>query len=324
MLIVMQQGATDEQVQAVMDRMIDMGFNVHRSTGVVHTLLGGVGGKEEFDLEIFRVMEGVKEAHRIISPYKLASRHFRPGGTVVKVGNVEIGGAALVTIAGPARVESAGQIALCAQLASAAGAQILRGDATRPEGLRQLRDAADRYGLAIVSEAGELSEVDAVSGIADMLAVSPRNMQHGALLRAVGTQRKPVLLKRGIAATVEEWLLAAEQILSAGNYNVVLCESGIRTFETYTRYTMDLSAIPVVKKLSHLPIIADPCHATGRRDKVAPMARAAIAAGADGLLLEVHPDPDRAESDGAQSLSPAQFDELMRDARRIGEVMSRR
>lgn len=323
MLIVMQQGATEEQIEAVIDRMIDMGFNVHRSTGVIHTVLGGVGGKEEFDIEVFQVMEGVKEAHRIVSPYKLASRYFRPAGTVVKVGTVEIGGAALVTLAGPARVESREQIQLCARIAAAAGAQALRASAADDEGLKLLREAAQANQLLALTEVTEPGDVPRVSAFADILSVSPRNMQHTALLRALGALRKPVLLRRGIAATVEEWLLAAEQILSGGNYDVILCESGIRTFETYTRYTMDISAIPVVKKLSHLPILADPCHATGRRDKVAAMARAAIAAGADGLVLEVHPDPNRAASEGAQSLSPSQFEELMRDVRGIAPVVGR-
>jgi 3-deoxy-7-phosphoheptulonate synthase len=336
MLVVMQQGATEAQIDAVIGRMVEMGFDVHRSTGVVHTVLGGVGGKEEFDLEVFEVMEGVKEAHRIISPYKLASRSFRPQGTTVRVGNLEIGGPRVVVMAGPCSVESAEQIERSAESVAAAGATVIRGGAFKPrsspysfqgmgeEGLRLLREAADRRGLLVVSEVMESAQIPVVARYADILQVGARNMQNFNLLRDLGRQRKPVLMKRGVAATIEELLLSAEYILSGGNYDVILCERGIRTFETYTRNTMDISAIPVVKKLSHLPIVADPSHGTGRRDKVAPMARAAVAAGADGLLIEVHPDPDRALSDGAQSLRPAQFDELMGQLKLIAAAVGRR
>ena len=318
MLVVMQQGATEEQVQNVIDRLVELDFNVHRSTGVMHTVLGGVGGRADFDLAIFEVMEGVKEAHRIISPYKLASRVFRPGGTVVKTGALQMGGERVVVMAGPAEVESAEQIEECAEAVAKAGGRVLRGGASR-----LLRNAADRHGLLVVAEVEDLTQVPQVSEYADILMVASRNMQNFSLLRALGNQSKPVLLKRGIAATVEELLLSAERILQGGNYNVILCESGIRTFETYTAATMDISAIPVVKKLSHLPIIADPSHGTGRRDKVPAMARAAIAAGADGLLIEVHPDPDHARSDGAQSLRPDQFGELMAQLRIIAEAVGR-
>jgi 3-deoxy-7-phosphoheptulonate synthase len=335
MLVVMQQGATEAQIDAVIGRMIEMGFDVHRSTGVVHTVLGGVGGKEEFDLEVFEVMEGVKEAHRIVSPYKLASRSFRPHGTTVRVGNVEIGGPRVVVMAGPCSVESAGQIERSAEAVAAAGATVIRGGAFKPrsspysfqgmgeEGLRLLREAADRRGLLVVSEVMESAQIPVVARYADILQVGARNMQNFNLLRDLGRQRKPVLLKRGIAATVEELLLSAEYILSGGNYDVILCERGIRTFETYTRNTMDISAIPVVQKLSHLPIVADPSHGTGRRDKVAPMAKASVAAGADGLIVEVHPDPDRAMSDGAQSLRPEQFAELMGQLKLIAAAVGR-
>jgi 3-deoxy-7-phosphoheptulonate synthase len=335
MLVVMQQGATEEQIDAVLERMVEMGFDVHRSTGVMHTLLGGVGGQEEFDLDVIEVMEGVKEAHRVISPYKLASRGFRPQGTVVRVGPVEIGGERVVTVAGPGSVESGEQIARCAALVAEAGAKILRGGAFQPrgtpygtpglgeEGLQLLRQAADRHGLLVVSEVTDCAQIALVSGYADILQVGARHMQNFGLLRELGRQRKPVLLKRGIAATIEELLLSAEHILAGGNYDVILCERGIRTFETATGTTMDISAIPVVKKLSHLPILADPSHGTGRRDKVAPMARAAVAAGADGLVVEVHPDPDHAWSDGAQSLWPEQFAELMRQLQMIAGAVGR-
>lgn len=333
MLVVMQQGATEEQVEAVIGRMVEMGFNVHRSTGVIHTVLGGVGGREDFDLEVLEVMEGVKEAHRIVSPYKLASRSFRPAGAVVKVGGIEIGGGKLVVMAGPGAVESRQQIERSAEIVAAAGARVIRGGAFQPrnspygfeglgeDGLRIVREAADRHGLLVVSEVMDQSQIPLVGKYADILQVGARNMQNFALLRALGAERKPVLLKRGIAATVEELLLSAEYILSGGNYDVILCERGIRTFETYTHATMDISAIPVVKKLSNLPIIADPSHGTGRRDKVAPMARAAVAAGADGLLIEVHPDPDHALADGAQSLTPDQFSELMEQVSRVEEAV---
>jgi 3-deoxy-7-phosphoheptulonate synthase len=335
MLVVMQQGATETQIDAVIERMVEMGFDVHRSTGVVHTVLGGVGGKDEFDLEVFEVMEGVKEAHRIISPYKLASRSFRPHGTIVRVGGFEIGGERVVVMAGPCSVESREQIERSAEQVAAAGAKVIRGGAFKPrsspysfqglgeQGLALLRAAADRCGLAVVSEVMDSSQIPLVAQYADILQVGARNMQNFNLLRDLGRQRKPVLLKRGISATIEELLLSAEYILSGGNYDVILCERGIRTFETYTRNTMDISAIPVVKKLSHLPIVADPSHGTGRRDKVAPMARAAVAAGADGLIVEVHPDPDHALSDGAQSLHPEQFDELMCQLKRIAPAVGR-
>jgi 3-deoxy-7-phosphoheptulonate synthase len=335
MLIVMQQGATEPQIEAVVERLVELGFNVHRSTGVIHTLLGGVGGRDDFDLATFEVMEGVKEAHRIVSPYKLASRSFRPDGTVVKVGGVEIGGERVVVMAGPCSVESREQIERCAEIVAGAGAQVIRGGAFKPrsspysfqgmgeEGLALIRAAADRHGLLVISEVMEIAQIPLLSRYADILQVGARNMQNFNLLRELGAQRKPVLLKRGIAATIEELLLSAEYVLAGGNYNVILCERGIRTFETYTRNTMDISAIPVVKKLSHLPMIADPSHGTGRRDKVAPMARAAVAAGADGLLIEVHPDPDHALSDGAQSLRTEQFEELMRQLRMIAPAVGR-
>src|SRR5689334_5978068 len=340
MLVVMQEGASEAQIQAVIDRLVELGFDVHRSTGVVHTVLGGVGGKDEFDVDSFEVMEGVKEAHRILSPYKLASRTFRPGGTVVTVGGggrpaVEIGGQRVAVMAGPCSVESRDQIERAAEIVARGGAKLIRGGAFKPrtspysfqglgeKGLELLRVAADRHGMLVVSEVMDVAQIALVSAYADLLQVGARNMQNFTLLRELGRQTKPVLLKRGISATIEELLLSAEYILAGGNYDVILCERGIRTFENYTRNTMDISAIPVVKKLSHLPMVADPSHGTGRRDKVAPMARAALAAGADGLLMEVHPDPDHALSDGAQSLQPEQFEELMDQLRKIAPVVGR-
>jgi 3-deoxy-7-phosphoheptulonate synthase len=335
MLVVMQEGATEKQIQAVIDRMVTAGFTVHRSSGVVHTVLGGVGPADDIDPAEFELLDGVKEARRITSAYKLASRSFRPGGTVVKMDGLEIGGDRVVVMAGPCSVESRDQVMRTAEIVAGAGATIIRGGAFKPrtspysfqglgeQGLELLREAADQHGLKVVSEVMDLTQIPLIATYADILQVGARNMQNYNLLRAIGCQKKPVLLKRGIAATVEELLLSAEYILASGNYDVVLCERGIRTFENYTRNTMDISAIPVVKKLSHLPIIADPSHGTGRRDKVPPMARAAVAAGADGLIIEVHPDPDRALSDGAQSLLPEQFSELMPQLRMIAQAVGR-
>jgi 3-deoxy-7-phosphoheptulonate synthase len=335
MLVVMQQGAAEEQIQGVIDRLVGLGFTVHRSTGVMHTVLGGVGPVEELDPADFEAMAGVKECHRIVSPYKLASRNWKPQGTVIKIKNVEIGGPKIVTMAGPCSVESREQIETVAAFVAAEGAQIMRGGAFKPrsspysfqgmgeEGLKLMREAADRHGLLVVSEVMDHIQLPVLTPYVDILQVGARNMQNFNLLREVGKTRIPVVLKRGIAASMEELLLAAEYIMSGGNYDVILCERGIRTFETYTRNTMDISAIPVAKKLSHLPILGDPSHGTGRRDLVLPLARAAIAAGADGLLVEVHPDPDHAVSDGAQTLTPPQFTEMMQQIRLIAAAVGR-
>jgi 3-deoxy-7-phosphoheptulonate synthase len=332
MFVVMQAGAEEAQIQTVIDRLVELGFSVHRSTGVVHTVLGGVGPVDNIDLADFEVMDGVKECHRIMSPFKLASRHFRPGGTVIKIRDVDIGGPKVVVMAGPCSIESPAQIDAAAAAVARSGARILRGGAFKPrsspysfqglgeEGLKMLREAADRYGLLTVSEVMDQSQIQTMLPYTDILQVGARNMQNYTLL---GVVDRPVLLKRGISATIEELLLSAEYILAGGNQNVILCERGIRTFESYTRNTMDISAIPVVKKLSHLPMLADPSHGTGRRDKVVPMARAAVAAGADGLLIEVHHDPDHARSDGAQSLRPHQFEELMQQLRIIAQAVGR-
>jgi len=335
MLVVMQEGAGELQIQRVIDRLVSLGFIVHRSSGVMHTVLGGVGPVDDRDPAEFEVMEGVKECHRIVSPYKLASRHFKPSGTVVKIQGVEIGGPKIVVMAGPCSVESRDQIGQVAEAVARAGAKVLRGGAFKPrsspysfqglgeEGLKMLREAADRHELLLVSEVMDQTQIPLLAAYADILQVGARNMQNYNLLRELGQLRKPVLLKRGISATIEELLLSAEYILSGGNYEVILCERGIRTFENATRNTMDISAIPVVKSLSHLPIVADPSHGTGRRDKVLPMARAAVAAGADGLLVEVHQDPEHALSDGAQSLWPHQFQELMDQLRIIAQAVDR-
>ncbi len=335
MLVVMQEGAPETQVQQVIDRLVMMGFTVHRSTGVTHTVLGGVGPLETFDPAEFEVLEGVQECHRIVSPYKLANKRFRPQGTVISIGDVKIGGSEVVVMAGPCSVENEEQIELSAAVVARAGAKVIRGGAFKPrsspysfqglgeEGLQMLRAAADRHGLLVVSEVMDRSQIPLLVQYSDILQVGARNMQNFNLLRDLGLARKPVLLKRGIAATIEEVLLSAEYIMSGGNYEVILCERGIRTFETATRNTMDISAIPVLQQLTHLPVIADPSHGVGKRGLVPAMARAAVAAGADGLLIEVHPDPDHALSDGAQSLFPEQFMELMGQLRLIAAAVGR-
>jgi len=336
MVVVMQEGATDDQVQHVVQHLVEMGFDVHRSTGVRHTVLGAVGAKLDFDTRDIELLDGVREVIRISAPYKLASRTFRPEGTVVEVGGVRIGGDEVVVMAGPCSVESAEQMEAIAAHVKREGARILRGGAFKPRtspysfqglgepGLQLLREAADRHGLLAVSEVMDHTQISLLDRYVDILQVGARNMQNYNLLRELGKARKTVLLKRGMSSTMEELLLSAEYILAGGNYQVILCERGIRTFENYTRNTLDIAAIPVLKKLSHLPIVADPSHGTGRRDKVPPMARAAVAAGADGLLVEVHHDPEHALSDGAQSLFPDQFTQLMKELRIIAPAVGRR
>ncbi len=339
MVVVMQEGASEAQIQHVVEKLVELGFDIHRSTGVSRTVLGVVGGKVVDTREI-ELIEGVGEVVRITAPYKLASRQFKPEGTRVRLKNakreVEIGGDEVVMMAGPCSVEGKEQIETVAEIVEHCGATILRGGAFKPrsspysfqgmgaEGLQLMRQAADRYALFVVSEVMDQTQIPLLVEHADILQVGARNMQNFNLLRELGKVRKPVLLKRGIAATIEEWLLSAEYIMAGGNHEVILCERGIRTFENYTRNTLDISAIPVVKKLSHLPIVADPSHGTGRRDKVPPMARAAVAAGADGLLVEVHPNPEKAISDGAQTLFPDQFEKLMKELRQIAPVLGRR
>src|SRR5471030_2757348 len=334
MIVAMQEHAAEEQIQQVIERLIGMGFEVHRSTGAQQTVLGAVGAHPAFDIRDIEVLPGVGEVHRISSPYKLVARSFRPEGTVVKFQRgVSIGGDEVVLMAGPCSVESRDQIFAVAESVARSGAKFLRGGAFKQrrspysfqgmgeEALKLMREAADQFGMLVVSEVMEISQIPLMLPYVDMLQVGARNMQNFNLLRELGKVRKPVLLKRGIAATIEELLLSAEYVMAGGNYEVIFCERGIRTFETYTRNTMDISAIPIVKKLSHLPILADPSHGTGRRDKVSPMARAAIAAGADGLIIEVHPNPDKALSDGMQSLTIPMFAELMREVSKIAEAM---
>jgi 3-deoxy-7-phosphoheptulonate synthase len=339
MIINMGVNATEEQIDHVVKRIQECGFQAHLSRGEERAVIGVVGKSEKHrgELEALQAAPGVEEIIRITHPFKLASRNFRPEGSVVELGKgVSIGGTEIVAAAGPCAVESAAQISEIAEKVARAGAKLLRGGAFKPrsspysfqglgeEGLKLMRAAADDNGLLVVSEVMDPSQIDVMLPYVDVMQVGARNMQNYYLLRALGEIQKPVLLKRGMSATIEELLLSAEYIMSGGNYNVILCERGIRTFDTYMRNTMDIAAIPVIKQLSHLPVVADPSHGTGRRDKVAAMARAAVAAGADGLLIEVHQDPERALSDGAQSLYPDQFAQLMAEARMIAPAVGRR
>ena len=337
MIVAMQDQATEQHIQDVIERMVELGFNVHRTTGTNQTILAGGGTPAHFDVLEFKVLAGVHDAYRISSPYKLAGRSFRPEGTKVTFPNgVVVGGQEVVIMAGPCSVESREQILLSAKLAAAAGAKFLRGGAYKPrsspysfqgmglEGLKLLREVADLTGLLVVTEVMEIAQIEGMVPYIDLFQVGARNMQNFNLLRELGHTRTPVLLKRGIAATIEEVLLSAEYILSGGNYDLILCERGIRTYETYTRNTMDISAIPVLHKLTHLPVMADPSHGVGIRDLVPPMALAAVAAGADGLLMEMHPDPKKALSDGAQSLYPEQLNKLVAQLRLLAPVVGRR
>ena len=336
MIVAMQDQATDEQIQQVIERMVELGFNVHRTTGDVQTILAGVGTPSHFEVTEFQVLPGVHQAYRISSPYKLAGRGFRPEGTRITFPNgVVVGGDEVVIMAGPCSVERREQIHLSAKQVAAAGGQFLRGGAFKPrsspysfqgmglDGLKLLREVSNEFGLLVITEVMEISQIELMLPYIDCFQVGARNMQNFNLLRELGHVRKPVLLKRGIAATIEEVLLSAEYILSGGNYDLMLCERGIRTFETYTRNTYDVSAIPVLKKLTHLPVLGDPSHGVGKRDLVPPMALASVAAGADGLLMEMHPNPDKAMSDGAQSLFPDQLNALVEKLRKLAPIVDR-
>jgi 3-deoxy-7-phosphoheptulonate synthase len=336
MIVAMQEMATEEQIDFVIEAMVEAGVGVHRTTGATQTILAGVGPTATIDLTKFENLPGVLRVHRISSPYKLAGRGFRPEGTVVEFANgVKLGGEQVIVMAGPCSIENEAQIFETAKRVKAAGASFLRGGAYKPRsspyafqgmgvpGLKLMYDAARANGLLVVSEVMEIAQIEGMLSYVDCFQVGARNMQNFNLLRELGQARKPVLLKRGIAATIEELLLSSEYIMSGGNYDVILCERGIRTYETATRNTMDISAIPVVKKYSHLPIVGDPSHGTGHREMVAPMARAAVAAGADGILVEVHPNADKAASDAAQTLYPDQFEKLMAELRVIAKAVGR-
>ncbi len=336
MVIIFGADAKAEQISHVKEKLRDKGYEIHESKGIDHTVIGVIGDTLKLDIRDMQVMPGVADAYRISSPYKLVSREFKKENTVIKIKDVEIGGKELAIMAGPCSVESEEQTFTIAEAVSKAGAKILRGGAFKPrtspyafqglgeEGLKILRNAADEYGMIVITEVMDKDQIDLIYKYTDIFQIGARNMQNFSFLKALGKTDKPIMLKRGISATIKEWLMSAEYILSGGNHELIFCERGIRTYETYTRNTLDISAIPIVKKLSHLPIIADPSHGTGLRDKVLPMARASVAAGADGLMIEVHNNPEAALSDGAQSLYPEQFDELMDQSRVIAGVLGRK
>ncbi|MBE3592394.1 MAG: 3-deoxy-7-phosphoheptulonate synthase [Thermoanaerobacter sp.] len=335
MVIVMNIDATDKQISDITNLLTSLGLGYHISKGEEKIVIGVIGDKKKLEGKAVEMMEGVEKVIPIVEPYKLASKIFKPEPTVVKVEDIEIGGSNIVIMAGPCAVESREQLFESAMAVKKAGAQFLRGGAFKPrtspysfqglekEGLKMLKEAKELTGLKIVTEVMDVHSVELVAEYADVIQIGTRNMQNFPLLKAAGRINKPVLLKRGLAATLEEWLSAAEYILSEGNKDVILCERGIRTFETYTRNTLDLSAVPAIKKLSHLPIVVDPSHGTGKWHLVAPMAKAAIAAGADGLIIEVHPDPKNALSDGAQSLTPENFETLCEDIKVIAKAVGR-
>lgn len=336
MVIVLERNATQQQIENVINKLEQLDFSVHRSSGNEQIVLGCIGIKPNFDIRRIKMLDGVAEVYRVTDPLKFASRNYKQADTIIKIKDVKIGGNEVVVIAGPCSIENKDQIFTIAEISAKGGAKILRGGAFKPrsspysfqglgeDGLKLMREAADKYNLLMITEVIEPSQVSLVGKYTDIFQVGSRNMQNYPLLIEVGKTTKPIMLKRGMAATIEDWLMSAEYILSNGNPNVMLCERGIRTFETYTRNTFDLSAIPVVHKQSHLPVAADPSHATGLRDKVIPMARAAIAAGADALMVEVHHDPENALSDGPQALLPEQFYEMMRQIKLIAEVIGRK
>ncbi|NLG83338.1 MAG: 3-deoxy-7-phosphoheptulonate synthase [Firmicutes bacterium] len=336
MIVVMTAGATEEQVKKVEERLRGWGFDVHLSRGVARTILGAVGAQKDPSMApMLEAMEGVEKVVHILTPYKLAGRQFKQEPTQLRIGEVVVGGPRVVVIAGPCAVESEEQILTTARAVKAAGADMLRGGAFKPrtspyafqgleeEGLKLLAKARAETGLPIVTEVMNPRDVELVAAYADVIQIGARNMQNFTLLREVGRCKRPVLLKRGLAATIEEWLMAAEYILSEGNYEVILCERGIRTYETATRNTLDISAIPVIKHQSHLPIVVDPSHGTGKRQLILPMARAAVAAGADGIMVEVHPTPEKALSDGPQSLSLEEFAEMTAALRPVAVAVGR-
>ena len=335
MVIVMEKHAAEEKIERVVAELSTRGFDVHRSTGTDQTVLGVVGHVDTIDTREFELFDGVQEVVRVSEPFKLTSKTWRREKTIVTARGVEIGGDRVVMMAGPCTIESEHQVFETARRVAKSGARVLRGGAYKPrtspyafqgmgvDGLKILRAAGDEFDMATISEVMEISQIEGMLPYVDILQVGARNMQNFNLLAALGQIRKPILLKRGMSATIQEWLLAAEYIMAGGNYDVILCERGIRTFETYTRNTLDISAIPVLNKLSHLPVIADPSHAVGRRDKVMPLARAVVAAGGDGLLIEVHHDPEKAVCDGPQSLYPDQFARLMDELRIIVPAVGR-
>lgn len=335
MIVVMHKNHTEEDIVRVIGYLNQYGFDVHKSSGVNHVVLGAIGVHPDFDLREIQTMPGVLKVFRITEPFKLSSRNFKKESTVVRVGVNQIGGNNLVVIAGPCAIESEEQIFSVAKSIADSGATILRGGAYKPRtspysfqglgetGLKFLYDAGKSNNLSTVTEVLDIADIDLVARYADILQIGARNMQNFSLLKQIGKAGKPVLLKRGFSATIDEWLMAAEYILNSGNDQVILCERGIRTFENSTRNTLDISAISVVHEKSHLPIIVDPSHAVGSRDKVSGLALASVVAGADGVMVEVHPEPEKAKSDGVQSLYPKQFSELMKNIIKAATVINR-
>ena len=336
MVVILKNNASEEQINGVISQLEKYGFQVHVSKGVQKTIIGAIGVQHDFDTRKIRILDGVSEVYRVTAPFKLASRDFKEDNTIIKIKDVEIGGNNVAIMAGPCSVESEDQIFRMAEVVAKSGAKILRGGAFKPrsspysfqglgeEGLKYIRKAADHFGLLVITEVMQISQIDTIYPYTDIFQVGARNMQNFALIKELGNTDKAIMLKRGLAATIEEWLMSAEYILSNGNKDVMLCERGIRTFETYTRNTFDLSAIPVVHKKSHLPVVADPSHATGIRDQVPPMARAAVAAGADALMIEIHDDPANALSDGPQALLPNTYLQLIEELKVIANALGRK
>ena len=335
MIVVMAPSATKENLENVIKKIESLNLRTHLSTGDERTIVGVIGDKKIIANLEMEMMDGVEKTVHITEKYKLVSREFNPSDTVIDVDGVKIGGKEIVVMAGPCAVESAEQLHEAAKAVSSSGAKILRGGAFKPrtspydfqglgeEGLKLLRTTADEFGMKVVTEIVESGDIELVENYADILQVGARNMQNFQMLKALGKSKKPVMLKRGLSATINEWLNAAEYIMKGGNEKVIFCERGIRTYETYTRNTLDLSAVAAIKKLSHLPIVVDPSHGTGRRDMIASMSKAAIAAGADALMIEVHPHPEVALSDGSQSLTPKDFAKLMSELSAIANVVGR-
>ncbi|MFH1590934.1 MAG: 3-deoxy-7-phosphoheptulonate synthase [archaeon] len=335
MILVLTPNLDDVRYQAILARIEELGLKAHISKGVERTIIGLIGDERKINIEHIQALDGVEKVMPVLAPYKLVSREAHPDSTIIDIDGVRIGGEQIVVMAGPCSVESREQLMASAEAAKAAGAQILRGGAFKPrtspysfqgmeeEGLKLLAEAREKTGLKIITEVIDPIDVDLVTKYADILQIGARSMQNFRLLKKVGKIRKPVLLKRGMSATLIEFLMAAEYIMSEGNHEVMLCERGIRTFVEYSRNTLDLNVVPKIKKLSHLPVIVDPSHGTGDRDLIAPMSNAAVACGADGLIIEIHPKPEVAVSDGKQSLRPEQFTELMRGLRPIVEAVGK-
>ncbi|WP_337866029.1 3-deoxy-7-phosphoheptulonate synthase [Ignavibacterium sp.] len=336
MVVVVDKNLPQLKVEKIIDELNKFGFDVHRSTGEKYIILGALGVQPGFDIRKVKMLEGVVDVFRITEPYKLASKRFKADKTLIRINDITIGADEIVVIAGPCSVESEHQIMKLAEIVKKSGAKILRGGAFKPrtspysfqglgeEGLKLLRQAGDTSGLAVITEIIEPSHFELIEKYTDIFQVGSRNMYNYPLLKLLGTSKKPVMLKRGMSATIDEWLMSAEYILAGGNPNVIICERGIRTFDTTLRNTFDVSAIVSVKEKTHLPVCADPSHAIGYRDKIIPMARAAVAAGTDVLMVEVHHDPDNALSDGPQALLPKQFDEVMKQIKAIAEIIGRR